>query len=98
MENSKAPWATFSRPALSRFDVTRGQFSTTLVLTTAKAEPTIRLVAVASSDLTEFRVASLAGSLQARSAGEYRLGRVRVPRQAPAPASQSEGAGGSALD
>jgi hypothetical protein len=98
VEKSKVPWATACRSAFSRFDMTLDQFSTTLVLTTAQAEPTIRLVAVASSDLTEFRVASSAGSLQARSAGEYRLGRVRVPRQAPAPASQSEGAGGSARD
>jgi len=42
---------------LGRFDVTRGQFSTTLVLDERMAEPTITLAAVASSGLTEFPVA-----------------------------------------
>jgi hypothetical protein len=35
VENLKEPWATASRSALNRFEVIRGQFSTTLVLTTA---------------------------------------------------------------
>src|SRR5215212_849236 len=83
---------------LNRFDVTLDQFSTTLVLTTAQAEPTITLVAVASSGLTGFRVAGWAESPQARSAGEYCSGRVRAPRLALAPASRSEEAGGLALD
>ena len=61
-------------------------------------KPMVTLAAVASSGLTEFRVAWWAERPQARSAEEYRLGRVRGPRPALAPASQLGGAGGSALD
>src|SRR4051812_20796752 len=61
-------------------------------------KPMVTLAAVASSGLTEFRVAWWAERPQARSAEEYRLGRVRGPRPALAPASQLGRAGGSALD
>src|SRR4051812_22502426 len=60
-------------------------------------KPMVTLAAVASSGLTEFRVAWWAERPQARSAEEYRLGRVRGPRPALAPASQLGGAGGSGL-
>src|SRR3954447_7407599 len=76
---------------------TRGQFSTTLVLTSTWAEPTITLVAVASSGLTEFLVASLAECPQAHSVAEYCSERGTARRLALAPVSQPGEADGSAL-
>src|SRR4051794_17456832 len=51
-------------------------------------ESAITLVAVASSGSTEFPAAWWAERQQARSAAEHCLGRVRVPRPAPAPVFQ----------
>ena len=61
-------------------------------------KPMVTLAAVASSGLTEFRVAWWAERPQARSATECCLGPVTAHQPAPARASQWAEAGGSARD
>src|SRR4051812_50188745 len=59
-------------------------------------KPMVTLAAVASSGLTEFRVAWWAERPQARSAEEYRLGRGGGARPALGPAAPLGGGGGAA--
>ena len=78
LENLKEPWATCSRSALNRFDVTRGQFSTTLVLTTAYVVPAKKRVKSApdSHSATPSAMKPVSGSGADTGAMEPKLSRM----------------------